>query len=128
MPEGADLNKVNRWLPENERQAESTPAMAPEVEFAQALKDAGLDLKGELPVMDGQLYRVPLIDGKMNARDGAYKGYLDGHPAGFIQNHKTGFKTNWKASGHKLSDKENDSWPLRPNSERWTAKGDSRAI
>ena len=58
----------------------------------------------DLPTMDGQLYRVPLLEGKANSRDGAYKGYLDGHPAGFIQNHKTGFKENWKASGHRLTE------------------------
>ena len=33
-------------------------------------------------------------------------GYLDGIPAGFIQNHKTGEKTNWKATGHMLSDEQ----------------------
>jgi len=109
VPEGGDLNKVTPWLPEKQRMAPATSTLSPQVEFGQALKEAGLDLKGELPVMDGQMHRVPLLDGKANSRDGAYKGFLDGHPAGFIQNHKTGFKENWKATGHRLTEDQKQS-------------------
>lgn len=101
LPKGADMAGVAQWVPE--KQPAQAPAMPPEREFAEVLKDAGLDLKGELPIMDGQLHRVPLIDGKPGTRDGAYKGYLDGRPAGFYQNHKTGDKGNWKATGHRLT-------------------------
>lgn len=104
LPEGGDLNKVTPWLPEKQEMLPTAPSLSAQDEFAQALKEAGLDLKGEMPVMDGQLHRVLLMEGKANSKDGAYKGYLDGHPAGFIQNHKTGFKKNWKASGHRLTD------------------------
>ena len=100
-PQGTDMTGLARWMPEKE--PTPAPAMPPDQEFAEVLKEAGLDLGGELPVMDGTLHRVPLIDGKPGSRDGVYRGNLDGHPAGFYQNHKTGQKGTWKASGHKLS-------------------------
>lgn len=75
--------------------------MSAEAEFAEQLREAGLDLKGELPVMDGRLHRVPLLD-RPHARDGAYKGYLDGRPAGWFQNHVTGESGTWKYSAHRL--------------------------
>ena len=100
-PEGADMSGLNQWLPKEKHQ-ESKPQMAPEQEFAQALREAGLIVEG-LPIMDGKLQRVRVEGGRQNAKDGTYTGYLDGRPAGFIENHKTGFRTNWKANGHKLS-------------------------
>ncbi|OBQ46474.1 zincin-like metallopeptidase domain-containing protein [Halodesulfovibrio spirochaetisodalis] len=100
-PEGADLTSLGQWLPDGKHQEEK-PQMAPEQEFAQALREAGLLVEG-LPIMDGKLHRVAVEGGRHNAKDGAYTGYLDGRPAGFIENHKTGLRTNWKATGHKLS-------------------------
>lgn len=104
-PEGSDLEKLSRWIPEKNKMQPPYPAIAPEAEFAERLRDAGLDLKGELPIMDGQLHRVPLID-RPHARDGAYRGNLDGRPAGWFQNHVTGETANWKYSGHKLDQKD----------------------
>ncbi|WP_430735331.1 zincin-like metallopeptidase domain-containing protein [Halodesulfovibrio aestuarii] len=100
-PEGADMTDLDQWLPKEKHQ-ENKPQMAPEQEFAQALREAGLIVEG-LPIMDGKLQRVRVEGGRQNAKDGTYTGYLDGRPAGFIENHKTGFRTNWKANGHKLS-------------------------
>ncbi|MFA9394687.1 MAG: zincin-like metallopeptidase domain-containing protein [Halodesulfovibrio sp.] len=100
-PEGTEMTGLSQWLPKGKHQ-EAKPQMAPEQEFGQALRNAGLILEG-LPLMDGKLHRVPVEGGKLVSKDGAYTGYLDGRPAGFIENHKTGFKTNWKANGHKLS-------------------------
>jgi len=97
---GTDLTTLAKWLPKQKVNAPQTNAVH---EFAKALQEAGLDLQGQQPIMDGTLQRVPVIDGKPNSRDGAYKGFLDGHPAGFIQNHKTGLKMNWKADGHELT-------------------------
>ncbi|WP_319764060.1 zincin-like metallopeptidase domain-containing protein [Maridesulfovibrio sp.] len=102
-PTGTDLTPLARWLPKEKVNAPQTNAMQ---EFAKALHDAGLDLQGQQPIMDGTLQRVPVIDGKPNARDGAYKGFLDARPAGFIQNHKTGLKMNWKADGLELTAEE----------------------
>lgn len=103
-PAGADMAKLKTWL--SEKTPEAAPAMPPQVEFALALKGAGLDLGGQEPVMDGKIHRTPLLDGTAGKLDGAYVGYLDGIPAGFVQNHKTGEKTNWKATGHVLSDEQ----------------------
>jgi putative DNA primase/helicase len=104
-PEGTDLNNVRRWIPE--REIKPAPAVSPEREFAEALENAGLDLGGQLPVMDGQLHRAPVREGKRGNQDGAYIGHLDGmHPAGYIQNHRTGLKETWSYTNHSLSQAE----------------------
>ncbi|CCO24042.1 zincin-like metallopeptidase domain-containing protein [Maridesulfovibrio hydrothermalis] len=100
---GTDLGPLSKWMPKGKA---IVPAMNAEQEFAKAIQGAGLDLRGELPIMDGNLHRVPVIDGKPNSKDGTYKGFLDGHPAGFIQNHKTGLKMNWKAEGYELTEEQ----------------------
>ena len=79
--------------------------MNPREEFAAAIQEAGLDLGGKLPEMDGKLHRVPLA-GRPQGKDGAYLGYLDGRPSGYIQNFVTGEKRNWTASGHRLSEEQ----------------------
>lgn len=102
-PTGTDLDPLAEWLPKEKVIAPETNAVH---EFAKAIQEAGLDLQGQMPIMDGTLHRVPVIDGKPNLKDGAYKGFLDGHPAGFIQNHKTGLKMNWKAEGTELTEEQ----------------------
>lgn len=106
-PKDSDLRTFSRWLPK--KQVNSR--ISPEQEFAAAIVAAGLDIRGELPIMDGKLHRVPLVD-KPKGRDGAYMGVLDGRPAGFIQNHVTGVKINWKASGYALSAEEKEALKL----------------
>lgn len=103
-PEGSDLAKLKAWFPDKAPSQAKT--MDPLSEFAQALRDAGLDLKGQLPVMDGKIHRVPVFGGKPQARDGAYQGYLDGRPAGWYENYLTGEKTKWKATGHTLTEEQ----------------------
>ncbi len=100
-PEGADLAKLQAWR--TARAPESVRTMDPRQEFAEALRVAGLDLGGQPPVMDGKIHRVP-VAGRPNAVDGAYQGFLDGHPAGWFQNYVTGEKANWKATGHTLTE------------------------
>lgn len=101
-PEGTDLGPLQQWIPQNK--ATLHPAASPQEEFAKALREAGLDLQGSLPVMDGRIHRVPAFDAK-SGKHGAYVGYLDQVvPAGYIQNHKTGEKRNWKYTGHALSE------------------------
>lgn len=113
-PEGADLARLERWLPQ-QQDSKQPPAMSPREEFTKAMTDLGLTTgqqKGEKgmvldhPVMDGQRHRVPVADGKPGNLDGFYVGHLDGHPAGFIMNNKTGNEQNWKAKGYRLSDEE----------------------
>ena len=77
----------------------------PRDEFAAAIRRAGLVLNGE-PIMDGKLHRVPVVDGKLTARDGAYVGFTDGQPSGFIQNFRAGTKETWTTEGKELSPQE----------------------
>lgn len=108
-PAGADLGKLEKWLPKPEvaQQVEHKQGqqLDPKSEFAAAIRAAGLALDGE-PIMDGKLHRVSVEDGKRGNRDGAYVGYLDGKPSGFIQNYKTGHKENWTLAGVQLSPEE----------------------
>lgn len=105
-PEGADLNQLSAWLPENTKTPEPVHTLSPQEEFAQALEKAGLDLGGKAPLMDGAIHRVPLVGGKTGELDGAYCGFLDDRPAGWMQNFSSGEKVKWMASGHVLSKEE----------------------
>lgn len=100
-PEGTDLIPLMAWIPEKALVPEVS--MAPQEEFARALEQAGLDLQGKAPIMDGQIQRVPLIDRDNGDLDGAYCGYLDERPAGWIQNFSSGEKQTWVATGHTLT-------------------------
>ncbi|MDR2745120.1 MAG: DUF5710 domain-containing protein, partial [Desulfovibrio sp.] len=101
-PAGSDLKAFERWMPDNALTA-GKAALSPQEEFARVLQDAGFDLKGQMPLMDGQIHRVPLLDSRSGKLNGSYKGFLDGIPAGYIENWKTGEKSKWKYSGHMLS-------------------------
>ena len=100
-PEGTDLTPLAAWMPEKAPAPE--PSMPPQEEFANALEQAGLDLRGKAPIMDGQIHRVPLIGRSGSDLDGAYCGFLDERPAGWMQNFSAGEKTTWVATGHTLT-------------------------
>ncbi len=102
VPKGDDLTLFKRWTPN----APLPPQKEDPVrEFAVALAEAGLRLDSA-PLMDGKLHRVPVEGDRAAARSGAYRAFLDGHPAGMIQNWKTGLKTTWKSQGTVLSAEE----------------------
>ncbi|MDD2162232.1 zincin-like metallopeptidase domain-containing protein [Pseudomonas sp. MIL19] len=110
---GADLDKLQKWLPEN--QVRQAPAMEPREEFAQVMKEAGLVVDGEHPIMDGKWHRVSVEGGSKGNTSGAYRGFElapgeKGVPAGTIQNHRTGFQSNWKAKGYALSEGDKASF------------------
>lgn len=96
-PKGADLSKLDKWLPKQEA-APQVAVSNPEVEFGDALRANGLVLDG-LPIMDGKMHRVPVEGKGPQSKDGAYVGYLDGKPSGFIQNHSTGVTQKWTQKG-----------------------------
>nr|WP_317623546.1 zincin-like metallopeptidase domain-containing protein [Bordetella pertussis] len=100
-----DMAKLQRWLPDNVP-TQQGPAMTPREEFGEAMRNAGLVVQGEHPIMDGKRHRVPVEGGKKGALDGFYVGHLDGHPAGRIINNKTGVDITWKSKGYALSDQE----------------------
>ncbi|MEQ9927999.1 LPD7 domain-containing protein [Pectobacterium parvum] len=97
---GADLSRLQAWLPDSS--IRSSSGGDPQTEFLNALTSEGLILDG-LPVMDGKRHRVPVVDGKKGNLDGVYRGYLDGiRPAGwYINYHRADTDkdiTRWKAS------------------------------
>jgi putative DNA primase/helicase len=95
VPLGTDLAPFNAWLPTRD-DLHVAPSLDPRAEFADALRNAGLEIDGP-PEMNGQLQRVRVAGDAGQQRSGAYVGYLDGHPAGYIQNFKTGVQQNWKS-------------------------------
>lgn len=116
-PSGANLDPLERWIPG--RNPAPTPNKDPKDEFADALREAGLQLdRGQWigqtrlsdsePIMDGKRYRVPVDGDKGPERSGMYVGYSDGHPAGYIQNFRTGQRMNWKSSGKVATVSETD--------------------
>ena len=71
----------------------------PLAQFKQALKAAGLQLKGAV-VSDGKMQRLPVEGDKAGATSGAYAYHETGRtPGGFIQNYKSGQVVHWKPEG-----------------------------
>jgi phage/plasmid primase-like uncharacterized protein len=62
-------------------------------------------LQGQLPALDGEIHRVPLLDSSKgpDSPGGAYCAYGGDQPYGWAQNFATGEKTPWIATGHVLS-------------------------
>ena len=101
----ADAAPLQRWVP-NLLVAEQEPAMQPRDEFAEAMREHGLVVEGDHPIVDGTKHRVPVEGGKPGAVDGFYVLFGDGHPAGRIINHKTGVDEKWKSKGYALSSEQ----------------------
>ncbi len=101
----ADLDKLQRWLPENVNNQQA-PAITPREEFAEALQTVGCVVTGQHPIMDGNKHRIETVGDKAGERAGFYVGHLDTHPAGYIQNNRTGEVLKWKAKGYSLSEQE----------------------
>lgn len=100
---GADLNKLERWKPENIL-AQQAPAMTPREEFSEALRLVGCIVGGEHPIMDGHKHRISVAGEKHSERSGSgfYVGHLDGYPAGYVKNNKTGLEMHWRSKGYTL--------------------------
>jgi phage/plasmid primase-like uncharacterized protein len=82
------------------RGARVIPETDAELEFADVLRSAGLQVRGA-PEMDGRLHRVPVDGDRRGKKSGAYVGHLDGWPAGFIRNYKSGAVFRWKAQASR---------------------------
>jgi len=107
-PEGTDIAPLSRFLAPPERAQPLQNCLEPRQEFAQKLAELGLDLKGELPELDGKLHRVPVLDKNGRGLDGVYCLHGDGRPAGWAHNHVTGERANLVASGVILSPQERE--------------------
>lgn len=104
-PKGTDLAPLQAWLPS--KPLPPQVAISPTEEFARTLKEAGLIV--DEPLMDGQIHRVPVENGKSGAKDGAYCGYADGKPNGWGQNYKTGEQVKWLSTGHVLTAEQKET-------------------
>ncbi|MCA8270363.1 zincin-like metallopeptidase domain-containing protein [Burkholderia vietnamiensis] len=114
-PKEIDPAPLAKWTRSAER-GPARSALQTEYEardqFRKALVEFGFELDGlrdgkSHPVMDGQIHRVPLRDGKRGRLDGAYVGHVDGiKPAGWMHNHTTGVKTTWSGKGLALPPEE----------------------
>ncbi|WP_297849119.1 zincin-like metallopeptidase domain-containing protein [uncultured Desulfovibrio sp.] len=131
-PEGTDLAPLRRFMtPLEQNVAEArhdAPAenLSPQEEFARKLADLGLDLKGQLPELDGKTHRVPLLSKNGRGLDGIYCLYGDGVPAGWAQNHVTGEKVKLVATGVVLSQAERER-QQRERAARLQAANEERA-
>lgn len=105
VPEGKDLAPFEKWRGGQERPA-PRPALSPAQEFGGLIADLGGDLRGEAPVMDGKIHRVPCFNRKPGNKDFSYCAYSDAHPAGWVQNFATGEKVTWSYSAHQLTEEE----------------------
>ena len=101
----ADMERLQRWMPDNVR-SEQGPAMSPREEFAEALRSIGCVVSGEHPIMDGKKHRIAVEDDKKGEKAGFYVGHLDGHPAGYIKNNRTDIDIRWKSKGYALNPAE----------------------
>jgi phage/plasmid primase-like uncharacterized protein len=93
VPAGVNLEPLQQWL---EPKLHIESQQSPEAEFAETVQSAGLVLSA-MPIMDGELHRVPAEGDNSTQKSGAYVGFLDGHPAGYINNYKTGYEGRWKS-------------------------------
>lgn len=101
----ADMEKLQRWAPENVP-SQQGPAMSPQEEFSEALRSLGCVVEGKHPMMDGKTHRIPVEGDKKGEAAGFYVGHLDGHPAGYIKNNKTNLDMKWKSKGYALDPEE----------------------
>ena len=107
-PAGTDLEPLSPWLNAKEVERRSQQTIDPRQEFARKLEELGLDLRGELPVLDGRTHRVPVLAKNGKGLDGAYCLHGDGIPAGWAQNHITGELIKLRATGVVLAPEERE--------------------
>ena len=107
-PAGTDLEPLSPWLNAKEVERRSQQTIDPRQEFARKLEELGLDLRGELPVLDGRTHRVPVLAKNGRGLDGAYCLHGDGIPAGWAQNHVTGELIKLRATGVVLAPEERE--------------------
>ena len=91
-PPGAPLEPLQKWLPTQENSVARTPRDCRD-EFRDFIVARGADLTSPRfashPIADGQIHRIPAIDGRKGNNDCSYKLHADGIPAGWFRNFKT---------------------------------------
>ncbi|EBZ0491374.1 hypothetical protein D6445_11425 [Salmonella enterica subsp. enterica serovar Infantis] len=110
--EGADLDRLRAWLPENAPIGTfetHTTGLTPAEEFAEILRDAGFQLPaGQLPEPFGggkKVHRLPVTGDEKGKTSGVYRFYHDGHPSGWYENHRTSTGVvKWVSQGQHTVD------------------------
>jgi len=100
-PNKIDMDELTKFFPENIQIQATLPFRAKE-ELADTMRNVGMLLDSNHPIMDGKGHRVAVEGGKKGARDGFYVIHLERNFA-FIENHKTGVVINWKSKGTALT-------------------------
>ena len=96
-PPGSSLEAFKPWLPEHADFRGVGHDGDPRQAFAQALREAGLQIQG-FPEMDGRLHRVRVEGDRRGEKSGWYVGHADGCPNGKFGDHKTGGEArSWKS-------------------------------
>ena len=104
IPDGLAKDPFTQWLPEN---APVVTAENPQEQFARIITEMGGNLHGEYPIMDGEIHRIPEIDGKRGNKNIAYVGHLDGVPAGWVKSFR-GEERRWKMAGVVLTPEDRE--------------------
>lgn len=100
----ADMEKLSKWLPENQTSIE--PTLSSKEEFAAVLKSVGAVVDGDHPVMDGAAKRIAVDGDKGAEKSGFYVGHSDGRPSGYVKNNRTQEEVKWAAKGYTLDNAE----------------------
>ena len=91
-PPGAPLEPLQKWMPTPENSV-VRPSRDFREEFHDFMVARGADLTSARfashPLADGQIHRIPAIDGRKGNNDCSYKLHADGIPAGWFRNFKT---------------------------------------
>jgi phage/plasmid primase-like uncharacterized protein len=99
---GADLDKLKPWVAPGNVPWQP-PVVSPREAFAAAMREQGLVIEGEHPIMDGKKHRVPVEGGKKT--DGFYVGHEDGRPNGQFCNNRVDSEHvhKWLYKGYEAS-------------------------
>ena len=76
--------------------------VAPKVEFAAFLRDAGVALYPVQPVMNGVVQAVAFNDDAPGARSGVYIADTRDRPVGYVHDTRTGVEKRWDAKGYTV--------------------------
>ncbi|MDU4375124.1 MAG: zincin-like metallopeptidase domain-containing protein [Bilophila wadsworthia] len=106
--EAADRKKLEKWLPDRQR-VEQAPAVHPQEEFSEVLRDIGCVVEGEHPIMDGNRHRIATTEDRPGEQAGFYVAFLDGRPAGYVKNNRSGEEIRWTSSGSILTAAERET-------------------
>lgn len=97
-PGGIDRAPLKRWMSAEHDIPRALPE-DPVQAFHSVLSDAGFQLGGQPPQLDGQLHRLPVTGDKADDRSGAYRAVDDrdkgGHLAGWFRNLRDRVKDTW---------------------------------